>query len=257
MEGVGRARRACRRHATRRSAPARGARSTRLRIPRCIRRWSWLWRETVGPVQANDNASLSRTGRTRRGGRTCRPRLTIGGCTPLPPPVRKSVVLKSRDRRRPAARRSDTTRSGGTAAGLSTRRPVGRTTVTGLGVGQLPRVGGGLQDCPVGRPRATTGHSARPGGAIVAPGRARREVVLDEGGRRRGDGWDATAVPSPPVAVSSSPAAGRAPTTSNNSSASAIAPIENCTAAALGLPAPSYAAPAAMSTVAIPEAAGA
>ena len=104
MEGVGRARRACRRHATRRSAPARGARSTRLRIPRCIRRWSWLWRETVGPVQANDNASLSRTGRTRRGGRTCRPTVdhrwlhatTRRGRTPGLPRGRRPVTVEVR-----------------------------------------------------------------------------------------------------------------------------------------------------------------
>ena len=65
------------------------------------------------------------------------------------------------------------------------------------------RPGGGLQDCPVGRPACDGGSHARPGGAIAAPGRARREVVLNEGGRRRGgDGRDATAVPSPPGAVS-------------------------------------------------------
>ena len=39
----------------------------------------------------------------------------------------------------------------------------------------------------MGRPRATAGHVRAPAGATVAPGRARREVVL-EGGRRLGDG---------------------------------------------------------------------
>ena len=49
------------------------------------------------------------------------------------------------------------------------------------------------------RPR---GHVLAPAGRARHPGRARREVVLDEGSRRRGDGRDATAVPSPPRAVS-------------------------------------------------------
>ena len=101
---------------------------------------------------------------------------------------------KVRDRRRPAARRSDTTRSGGTAAGLSTRRPVGRTTVTGLGVGQLPRVGGGLQGCPAAGRRPSTaargaeqepprgGQSGRPrGGCVQCLGQRR----VSAGGRVR------------------------------------------------------------------------
>ena len=54
----------------------------------------------------------------------------------------------------------------------------------------------------MGRPRATAGHVLAPAGRALHPRRARREVVLDEGGRRRGDGRDATAVPSPPRAVS-------------------------------------------------------
>ena len=57
--------------------------------------------------------------------------------------------------------------------------------------------GGGLHGCPVGRPRATAGLVLAAGRGDRGTGRARREVVL-EGGRRRGDGRDATAVPVPP-----------------------------------------------------------
>ena len=125
--------------------------------------------------------------------------------------------------------------------------------------------GGGLQTAPWGVRRATAGHVLAPAGHRGEHG---GRSSSNEGGRRRGDGRDATA---------GSVAAGRpgqlavrrrAPPPSN-SSASASTPItgragtgvrsatmENCTAAALGLPLPSRAAPAAMSTVTVPEAAG-
>ena len=78
-------------------------------------------------------------------------------------------------------------------------------------------------------------------------------------GRRRGDGRDATAVPSDAGRRVSSPSVERRrPATAAQASATLTgragtgvrsATIENCTAAALGLPAPSCATPAAMSTV--------
>ena len=86
-----------------------------------------------------------------------------------------------------------------------------------------------------------------------APGRARREVVLDEGGRRRGDGRDATAVSVAAGRPCQLAGRRRAPPPSNSSASAAItgragtgvgsATIENCTAAALGLPPPVPARP--------------
>ena len=130
----------------------------------------------------------------------------------------------------------------GHSAAAGWRRP--RSIVSS---GSYGASGGGLQDCPA------AGCPTRVGPAVRAtPARA------------------AGSRPPPPAAGRPCQLAvrRRAPPTSN-SSASAIAPvtgragtgvssatIENCTAAALGLPAPSCAAPAAMSTVRAPEAAG-
>ena len=113
------------------------------------------------------------------------------------------------------------------AGGSGPEVPAARAGPTPRAAGivrQLPRVRGRTPGLPRGASACDGGSRARPGGAIAAPGRARREVVLDEAAaavatdgtqprfrRRR--------------ATCQLVVRRRAQTTSNNSSASVIAPI--------------------------------
>ena len=125
----------------------------------------------------------------------------------------------------------------------------------GRGDSAAAPAGGGLQDCPVGRPRATAGHELAPAGRSRHRGedgarssltRAAAAVATDGTQprlrRRRAPCQLAVRRRAPPPSNSSASAS--APITGRAGTGVRSATIENCTAAALGLAAPSYAAPA-------------